>query len=107
MRKANTPPFAVTCGLPFFGLLLCLFSYTFPARAQCIGTGVMNGNSFARSGTGAAFSALPNIGSTDNNYATAEVAINMAGSQPGEKNTEYLTASGFNFNIPVNAAICG
>jgi len=113
MRKANTPalPFATTLRLPLFSLLVSLVLAASPAQAQCIGTGVMNGNNFGRTGSGAGFSAVNNIASTDNNYATAEVTINLLGGVlgaiTGEGNTQYLTATGFNFTIPANAVICG
>lgn len=85
------------------GLLFSFLLAASSTQAQCIGTGIANGSSFVMEGLGAAFSATPNVGLTDNNYATAEVAFNSL----GESSTQYLKVSGFNFSIPANAIICG
>lgn len=105
MRKANTPALSPTVvpGLSLFGFLLLWLFLAPSAQAQCIGTGIANGSSFVMEGLGAAYSASPNVASTDNNYATAEAAFNSL----GESSTQYLKVSGFNFSIPSNALICG
>jgi hypothetical protein len=96
MKQMYSPlPVVIVCAL--------LFSYT--AQAQCglsaTGTATANANNtnvgtLAWSGTG-------NTTASDGGYATSSATFALLGSA----NSNYLTLSGFNFNIPVAYTVCG
>ena len=86
-------------------LLLALLSFSTIAFSQCPGTGIAgpNGPNIAANNTGTGAFAWTNPNNCfldDNVYATA-------GNNNGTRLSNTLEAKGFNFNIPLNAKICG
>jgi Secretion system C-terminal sorting domain len=86
------------CVLAFFGVSKTLFS-------QCSSDGPRNATVFASqsfTGSDYSWSNPSNAASSDNSRATASAVIGLLSGQ-----TEYLTATGFGFNISAAASICG
>lgn len=82
-------------------MLLCL-AFTGIA-AQCTAAGPFSGTSFSDVNTGSyTFSNPSYLASSDNNRASAAALLSVLSG-----NTDQLQASGFNFNIPSSASICG
>ena len=84
---------------------LCALLLTNAAQAQCglsaTGTAAADGNNTS-TGT-LAWTGTGNTTVSDNSYATSSATIAIAGTA----NSNYLTLSGFNFNIPAAYNVCG
>lgn len=73
------------------------------AFAQCNSFGPFSGSSFSDINNGSySFSNPSYLAQNDNNRASASALISVLSG-----NTDHLQTTGFNFNIPITASICG
>lgn len=80
--------------------LLLSLSVFLPSEVSAASTGATSGTSFSTTGSGVAWGTPSNAQSSNNVFATSTLSN-------GQNQSQKLRATGFNFNLPINASITG